>query len=221
MAHFPESKVTNVLPPNPENDLKSWIYVTLCDNIVKCQIPLNINRLYMKLKVKLGGGEIAQSLASLSTKQVIRVRDRLDQLVTERWNSITVLLTRSHQCRRLVKKKPSMCYYVCVIMHVKDPQLSVVRVGHCVPLTGFCLSLYDLHALNRDVNMIQTNKQTTFIYLKHMDSDYIFIFFSEVDGNFLGLSLVYLSSLFVILQYAIRQTAEVENYVCLLEIVMN
>ena len=53
----------------------------------------------------------------------------------------------------------AMCYHVCVITHVKDPQLSVVKVGHGKPLAGFCLSLYDLHALNRDVNMIQT-KQT-------------------------------------------------------------
>ena len=67
------------------------------------------------------GGEIAQSLESLSTNQAIRVRARLDPLVLERWNSITVLLTRSHQCRRLVQKRLSMCYYVCVIMHVKDP----------------------------------------------------------------------------------------------------
>ena len=36
-------------------------------------------------------------------------------------SSITVLLTCSHQCQRLVKKRPSMCYYICVIMHVKDP----------------------------------------------------------------------------------------------------
>ena len=43
------------------------------------------------------------------------------QSVSERWNSISVLLICSHQCRRLVKKRPSMCYYVCVIMHVKDP----------------------------------------------------------------------------------------------------
>ena len=70
---------------------------------------------------KCGGGEIAQSLASLSTKRANRVHARLDPLVSERWNSITVLLTCSHQCRRLVKKRPSMCYYVCVIMHVKDP----------------------------------------------------------------------------------------------------
>ena len=51
-----------------------------------------------------------------------------------------------------------MCYHVCVIMHVKDPCLSVVRVGHCVPLAGFCLSLYSLHVLNMDVNMTQTIK---------------------------------------------------------------
>ena len=36
-------------------------------------------------------------------------------------NSITVLLTRSHQCRRLVQKRPSMCYHVYAIVHVKDP----------------------------------------------------------------------------------------------------
>ena len=48
------------------------------------------------------GGEIAQSLVSLSTKWAIRVRARLEPLVIERRNSITVLLTRSHQCRRLV-----------------------------------------------------------------------------------------------------------------------
>ena len=40
-----------------------------------------------------GGGEVAQSLASLSTKRATRFRARLDPLVIERWNSITVLLT--------------------------------------------------------------------------------------------------------------------------------
>ena len=68
-----------------------------------------------------GGWGIAQSLASLSTKRAVRVRFPLNPLVSERWDTITVLLTRSHQCRRLVQKRPSMCYYVCVIMHVKDP----------------------------------------------------------------------------------------------------
>ena len=63
------------------------------------------------LLINEGGREIAQSLESLSTKRAIRVRARLDLLVLERWNSITVLLTCSHQCRRLVKKGSP-----CVIM---------------------------------------------------------------------------------------------------------
>ena len=45
-----------------------------------------------------------------------------------------------------------------VLMHVKDPWLSL-RVGHHVSLAGFCLSLYSLHMLKRDVYMIQINKQ--------------------------------------------------------------
>ena len=51
-------------------------------------------------------------------------------------------------CRQLVTKRPSMCYYVCVIMQVKDHKLSVITIGHCVPLAGFCLSLYSLHVLD-------------------------------------------------------------------------
>ena len=110
------------------------------------------------------GGEIVQSVASLSAMRSVQVRARYDQLVSERWYAVTVLLNCSHQCRRLVKKRQSMCHYVCVMMHVKDPYLSVVRVGHRVPLAGFCLSLYDLHALNRDVNMIQSiNQSITYI----------------------------------------------------------
>ena len=52
-----------------------------------------------------------------------------------------------------------MCNHVYMIMHVNDPKLSVVGVGHCAPLAGFCLSIYSLHVLTRDVNMVQTNKQ--------------------------------------------------------------
>ena len=54
------------------------------------------------------------------------------------------------------KKGRAMCNHVCVILHVKDPQLPVKRVGHCASLAGFCLSLYGLHVLNRDVISIQT-----------------------------------------------------------------
>ena len=49
-----------------------------------------------------------------------------------------------------------MYYHVYSIMQVKDSLLSVVRVGYRVPLEGFYLSLYVLHMLNSDVNMIQT-----------------------------------------------------------------
>ena len=53
-------------------------------------------------------------------------------------------------------KGSAMCNYVYVIMHVKDPQLSVTGVEHCVLVAGFCLSLYNLHMLNKDINMIQS-----------------------------------------------------------------
>ena len=59
-----------------------------------------------------------------------------------------------------------MYYYVCVIMHVKDPQLSVVRVGHCVPLADLCLSLYSLHVPNGDVNIIQTKAVSSYCSVK-------------------------------------------------------
>ena len=100
--------------------------VVLCMEARTCQLYICYFSAYLDTWLQLslsavGGREIAQSLASLSTKQAIRVRARLDPLVTERWNSITVLFARSHQCRRLVHRRPSMCYYVCVIMHVKDP----------------------------------------------------------------------------------------------------
>ena len=78
------------------------------------------------------------------------------------------ILTMSHQlapasAADCFNKDRAMCYHVYVIMHVKDPLLSVVRVGHCVPLADLCLSLHSLHVLNRDVNMIQTNKLSRYV----------------------------------------------------------
>ena len=46
----------------------------------------------------VGGGEMAQWLGSLSVKQAVQVRDRHDPLVSERWNSIRMLLICLHQC---------------------------------------------------------------------------------------------------------------------------
>ena len=51
-------------------------------------------------------------------------------------------------------KGSAKCYHVYVIMHVKDPQLFVIRVGHRVLLAGSCLSPCNLDVLNRTVNMI-------------------------------------------------------------------
>ena len=57
-------------------------------------------------------------------------------------------------------KGRAVFYCVYVTMHVKEPQLSIARVVHVVPVTGFCLSLCKLRALERDARMIQSNKQT-------------------------------------------------------------
>ena len=61
----------------------------------------------------------------------------------------------------------AMHYIVYLIMHVKDPILSVVGAGHHVPVVVFCLSLYSLYVLNRDVDMIKTNKQTNKLNVKN------------------------------------------------------
>ena len=50
--------------------------------------------------------------------------------------------------------KAMPCFIMPAITHVKDPQLYIGTVGYHVPLTGFCLSLYNLHVLNRDVKII-------------------------------------------------------------------
>ena len=55
-------------------------------------------------------------------------------------------------------KVSAMLFHVLVIMHVKDPQLSIVRIGHCVKVAVLCLSPYSLHVLNRDVDIINRIK---------------------------------------------------------------
>ena len=57
--------------------------------------------------------------------------------------------------------KAMPCYHVYVIMHVNDPWLSVVRVGHRVPLAGFCRFPYSVHVQNKDVNMMQVKNPAT------------------------------------------------------------
>ena len=114
-----------------------------------------------------GGGEVAPHQDVCVSDQKI---DGLLHLCSSHFDNshcICMSPTCSSQCCLLVQQRPYHVLSCLLIMHVKDPQLSVVRVGYCVPLAGFYLSLYDLHALNMDFNMIQTNKQTNKIHLNY------------------------------------------------------
>ena len=51
---------------------------------------------------------------------------RLDPLVTQWWDSITVLLTCSHQCRRLVKKK-AVHVLLCLCNNACKRSLAICR----------------------------------------------------------------------------------------------
>ena len=69
----------------------------------------------------------------------------------ERWNStgmISALVASAADC---FTKGCTMCYLVYMAV---DSLLSVVRVGNGVPVSRLWLSLFSLHVLNRDVNMI-------------------------------------------------------------------
>ena len=94
-------------------------------------------RLIMLLVFWPKGGRRNSIMVSVPfVKQAIQVRAQHDPFVSERWNSISMLSTSPHQGRQLVHQRPSVCY-VYVIM------LFIVREGQCVPLAGFCLSLYN------------------------------------------------------------------------------
>ena len=98
-----------------------WFYVTygltMLARKMKVYQPLAFSSLSNACLVYVVG-EIAQSLTSLSTKRAVRVRARLDPLVLERWNSFTYSFP---PVPTTGSKRWSMRYYVCVIMHVKDP----------------------------------------------------------------------------------------------------
>ena len=99
-----------------------------------------------------GDGEIAQWLVSLSVKPAVEVRARHDLLVSDGIQGAIdlfppMLMTGSTKAIRVLS---------CVCDNV-------IRVGHRVPLAGVCLSLYGLHVLNRDVNMIETNKTKIYV----------------------------------------------------------
>ena len=77
--------------------------------------------------------------------------------------------TCSSQCRRLVQLM--QCHVLSCLCDnpCKRSQAICHETGALCPLAGFCLSLYSMHVLNRDINMIQTNKQNKTKLLGHLD----------------------------------------------------
>ena len=51
-------------------------------------------------------------------------------------HSTGMLLTHQASVADWCNKSHAMCYHVYVILHVKDPQLSVLRVRGCVQVAG-------------------------------------------------------------------------------------
>ena len=66
-------------------------------------------------------------------------------------NTIAMLLTCSATTTGWFIKHRGMCCHNYMIMHLKDPWLSVVRVEHGVSLGGFCLSPYREHVLKEHI----------------------------------------------------------------------
>ena len=64
------------------------------------------------------------------------------------------------ECYQLAPTSPADWFNKCLCDNACKRSLAICRKSmHCVPLAGLCLSLYNLHVLKRDVNMIQqTNK---------------------------------------------------------------
>ena len=97
---------------------------------------IDLNILYQILNNKWDAGKYNNGWSLHLSSGPSRFKTDTIPFFSERWNSIRMLLTCSHQCRWLVEQRPSMCYHVYMIMHVKDPKLSVVRERHHVPLAG-------------------------------------------------------------------------------------
>ena len=93
-----------------------------------------------------------------------------------------------------------MYYHAYMIMHVKDPPLSVVILGYRIPLVGFYLSLDSLHVLSRDVNMTQTNRHSA-IRL------YMYMYISSVSDT----ELIMNTSLLLIDMYMYHVSFVVES----------
>ena len=46
----------------------------------------------------------------------------------------------------------------CIIIHIRYSHPFLLIAGHCVPVACFCLSICNLYVLNRNFNMIESDK---------------------------------------------------------------
>ena len=149
-----------------------------------------------------GGGGNSTVVSISPFKLAIQVRARHNLLVSERWNS-KVLLTFS----KAIQLLSCLCDNTC-----KRSLATCRKSRHHVQLPGFCLSLYGLHVLNRDVNMIKKKpKETQNCLLKESCSALMDYFLPSRTLKYLlcwtyGHKAISSSSLFssIILWYSLR-----------------
>ena len=124
------------------------ITVSFCKANMLCIFSLfseHLNKLRQRRQLKLrfcniksGHNSRNKSIAIIITLWFSCI-DGLHQLCSILFDHVDKRFTFSvfHQPAQTIAadwfiKCPAMCYHIYVMMHVKDPQLSVVRVGHCV-----------------------------------------------------------------------------------------
>ena len=108
------------------------------------------------------GGRGNSTVVSVSIYQAGDPDSRLAQCACYRKVALYHCVTDSFPPVPTTGKKKAVHVLLCLCNNACKRSLAIYRkrVGHCVPLAGFCLSLYDLHTLNRDVNMVQSINQS-------------------------------------------------------------
>ena len=114
--------------------------------------------LQQPIHLQEGQGNSIMINASLSVKWVVQVWNQYHICILRR-NSTSILSTCPTSAADWFIKYCAMCCHAYVTMQVKNSQLSVVRAGHRVPLSSFCLPLYSLRVLNGDINIFRIKIQ--------------------------------------------------------------
>ena len=72
-------------------------------------------------------------------------------------NKTSLLYTCPDSAANWYNKGCALCYHVYVILHVKDPHLFVIKIEHCILVTGFYLSAHT--ELGNEYESINQNNQ--------------------------------------------------------------